>query len=183
MLLNKNFLIVFLVFLVVLFANYIGFTASLKRERDSRRILDLGSIEVSLKKYIEEFGSYPLSSDDGLMVACHGSNTGVAVDKNGNAIPSTFKKSHYVNLVECGWGKDPLGDAMDLNYPPYLSPLPADPLQKKGMSYLYTSDGNTYTILATLELKEEKDFDKKILSKKIKCGKKYCNFGRGNIVE
>jgi hypothetical protein len=156
---------------------------SLKRERDTKRILDLGNIESGLEKYRAEFGFYPLSSEKGLMVACNGPKTTIAKDKSGGPIVLTSKKPVYVNLVECDWGKDPLGDALDLNYPAYLSVLPQDPLNNQGVTYLYKSDGKSYLLLASLELKEEKDFNKVILTKKIMCGTKYCNFGRGNIVE
>jgi hypothetical protein len=180
---HKDILVIFFIFLLVFLANLQGFITSLKRERDTQRILDLGNLEKGLEKYKEDFGFYPLSSDDHHIVACVGLDTKIATDKNGMALTTSFRKPKYVGLVACRWGQDPLGDALDLSYPAYLGTIPADPHINKGDTYFYVSDGTTYSIFASLELRGEKDFSKTILKKKIKCGKRYCNFGRGNIVE
>lgn len=179
----KEILIVVSVFAFVLVANFIGFNTSLKRQRDIQRILDIGKIESGLKLYKEDFGEYPLSSDDGRIMACPGPETGVEMDETGKPKASLFKKPKLVGLIPCQWGKDSLLDASDINYPPYIDGIPTDPLQNKGLIYLYKSGGQGYQLLAHLELKEHKEFDILILRRKVKCGKEYCNFGREVVVK
>jgi len=180
---KKDIVILFCIFLLVLISNFVGFTTSLKRQRDIQRILDIGKIESGLNKYKIEYGEYPLSDNEGQMLACPGPKTGVELDETGKPKASLFKKPKMVNLIPCVWGKDSLLDASDINYPAYIDKLPADPLQDKGYKYVYKSNGKGYEILGHLELREHKEFDKLILNMKILCGKPYCNFGREIVVK
>lgn len=170
---------ILIVFALVFLANYWGFVSAFKRERDNRRILNIGDLETGLKRYYSEFGYYPASDGEGRIVACRGPYTnfektaeGVVVAKPG------FDKAKLINLVPCQWGKDALLDAMDVNYPAYINTIPEDPRSAKGFSYKYISDGVSFRILASLELKESDNYSKKIKKEKIKCGVKYCNFER-----
>lgn len=159
-------------------ANAYGFNSSFKRRRDIQRILDMGNIQTGLYKYKQDFGKYPLSGPTGKIVGCRGEKTDIPRDSQGNALPYTTKKPNYLNLVECDWGKA-LQDPGDINYPSYLNPIPKDPYSHKGVSFLYISDGENYQILGVLELKHEgQDYNKQLEDRKLKCGKRVCNFGR-----
>jgi type II secretory pathway pseudopilin PulG len=177
---EKEWLVV--IVLIVVFANLVGFRASFQRERNIQRVLDLGAIQVGLAKYKSEHGYYPLSSTDGKIIACRGDNTGFEKDEQGRVKESSFKKPKLINLIECQWGKDPLGYAMDLNYPAYLSIIPADPASNKGIDYLYFSDGGNYQIYASFENKEPTEYNPDIAKLKLRCGKAVCNFGRSSGV-
>jgi type II secretory pathway pseudopilin PulG len=180
---KKDIVVILFVFFLVFLSNYVGFSNSLKRQRDIQRILDIGKIESGLRSYRSEYGAYPLSTDDGRILACPGPNTKYVTDETGKPVVTTFKKSKLKNLIPCEWGKDSLWDATDINYPAYIDGLPKDPMGEKGYKYIYRSDGNGFEIYGHLELREHKEFDNLILKKNIDCGKVTCNFGREIVVK
>ncbi|CAN5325485.1 hypothetical protein BH10PAT1_BH10PAT1_4340 [soil metagenome] len=79
-----------------------------------------------------------------------------------------------------------LNDYKDKNsiYPPALSALPVspkDPGTPNGYSYLYITDGKFFQIYASLEgIKDEAEYNPKIASLNLKCGKFICNFGKSS---
>jgi hypothetical protein len=162
--------------LLVLVANWWGLTASYQRMRDQQRNLDLGSLEVGLRQYQSDYGSYPLSDDRGLIIACAGETTGYAKDEAGQMIWAPgAQKPTLKNLVACEWGKDYLGDATDTSAPRYVSVLPKDSLSEKGLVYWYVSDGKTFQLYAHFEITKVVGFDRKLTTK---CGTKRCNIKR-----
>lgn len=166
------------VLLLILIANYMGYKTALKRQRDIQRVLDIGYLQQALIAYKADFGHYPLSSEGGKIIACRGIDTKPERDSRGNVVNNGFKKANILNLVPCQWGEDALLDALDLNYPAYLSLIPKDPAADRGFTYVYRSDGNGFVLLAHLELTEQKDYSKTVLEKKITCGSYYCNMMR-----
>jgi len=171
---------IFLIFFCVIVATLLGFRSSFMRERDIQRVLDIGALEVGINKYYSEFGFYPEASVDGRIVACIGDKTVFETDSTGKVKFTSNKKVKLLNLIPCEWGKDPLGDAGDLEYPPYVSIIPKDPLSDKGGSYKYLSNGKHYQILASFETKEINDYDPDIKKRREKCGNVICNFGRSD---
>ena len=167
-----------IILVLIILANLAGFRASFQRERNIQRVLDLGALQVGLAKYKGEFGFYPASSSDGKIVACWGPYTDYEKDNDGKRTETAFRKNKLINLADCEWGKDALLDVMDINYPAYLSVIPADPQADKGMSYLYYSNGEDYQLFASFENKEPGEYSSEIAKRKLNCGKRYCNFGR-----
>lgn len=71
------------------------------------------------------------------------------------------------NPVECRWGLDGILD--------YISSLPRDP--QSGRNYVYISDTRNFQIFASLESRQDAEYNIKVASRNIKCGKSICNFG------
>lgn len=68
-------------------------------------------------------------------------------------------------------------------YPDSLSALPKtpkDPYTPKGYSYLYLTDGKYFQLYASLEGKDESEFNLIIESLNLKCGNFVCNFGKAS---
>ena len=61
---------------------------------------------------------------------------------------------------------------------PLTKDLPRDPDWKKGLVYVYISNGRRFQILASLEGRDEDEYSPRIEERNIKCGLKLCNFGR-----
>lgn len=136
-----------------------NFIVSLRRARDAQRKNDLGSLENALLRFNNDFGFFPLASVDGRIIACRGVG----------------------ELLEpCDWGVDALTDPSDPSFPPYLSSIPVDPDNSKGVSYHYLSNGKRFQILAALEGKDEDEYDESILARGIYCGKALCNSGKAS---
>jgi len=182
MFLRKNEILGILIILFfILLANFISFKISQRNARDVQRNLDLGAVRQGLELYFQDYRYYPLSSADGKIVACKGEETKVLRDNRGFPVrEKNAKKPKLVNLKECQWGKDGLFDVQDYNYPSYLSKLPQDPLQEKGFSYRYFSDGTKFQIYGAFEGKTLKEYDKEIARLQIFCGTKVCNFGKAS---
>ncbi len=175
---KQNLKVIGLILIFTLMANLWGFWTSTKRQRDIWRVLDMGKLESGLKKYFSEYGNYPLSTDDGRLIACGGKQTGIKKGGEGYLVLPEYKKPQLEGLVACEWGKDGLVDVLDPGYPAYINPLPSDSLAGKGWQYWYVSDGKTFTLYTRLELKSTQGYDRKVLKQRIKCGAVICNFAR-----
>lgn len=142
---------------LLIFVSLANFQVSLRRSRDSQRKNDLGSVVGALDRYFKDFGGFPLSSEDGRIIAC-------------------LREGE--NLSPCEWGKDGIRDVSDPSYPPYLVNLPQDPHHDQGLKYFYIANSSRFQIYASLEGRSEPEYDQKIIERNIMCGTKICNFGR-----
>lgn len=162
---SKNEILGILVILAVLvLVSLNNFKVSLRRARDSQRKDDLGSLQNALARYNDDFGSFPLSSPEGKILAC------APVSRRGKT----------VNFSPCDWGKDGLTDLSDPNFPAYLKVLPIDPQSVSGLTYVYLSDGKRFQIYASLEGADENEYNLKILARSMPCGARLCNFGKAS---
>lgn len=177
---NKKTFIWYLLtpFVLVWLANLLGFSTSFRRMRDAQRNLDVGFVVKGLQAYRADYGTYPLSTDDGRIVACAGELTGIVkTDMNLPVYEPGANKPKLKNLASCQWGTDYLGDPMDVNAPKYISVLPKDPLSQKGLYYRYESDGRTFSLYAHFEINHDIGYDKGIAAK---CGSRKCNLKRSS---
>lgn len=177
---KQNLKVIGVILLFTLAANLWGFWTSTKRQRDIWRVLDIGKLESGLKNYFSDYGNYPLATDDGRLIACRNDNTGLKISHDEYLVLPGYKKPQLEGLVACEWGKDGLVDVLDPGYPAYLDPLPSDTLTGKGWQYRYVSDGKTFTIYARLEFRSTEGYDRKVLKRKVKCGRVVCNFARSS---
>lgn len=149
-----------LILLVIGALAYGNFQTAERRRRDQSRKAQVAHVANMLEKYVEDFGSYPLASREGQIVAC---------GEDSDA------------LEACRWGWDPLADVSDPSYPPYIEQLPADPQHGKGVRYMYFSVGTRFQIYASLEGgADEDEYDPSIEVLGIMCGTRACNFGKAN---
>jgi len=171
-----SFLGVLLAIGVITYGNIL---ISYRNDRDTQRNLDISAIASGIEKYKIDYGTYPLSSNDGAILACRGEDTSVVKDKAGKPVMEQgAKKNKIQNYASCRWGVDWLGDIDDENYPKYLSLIPKDPQSQKGVSYRYESDGTAYKIYASYEGETISDYSENIVSLKVSCGVRICNVGR-----
>lgn len=120
--------------------------------RDIQRKNDLKHIATALTEYRRQERMYP-KEKDGKIFACFNED-------------KTFRT--------CSWGSDPLESTTSS----YISPMPEDPLEHKNeASYLYLTDGRDFQLFASLEKRDDDEFNKKIEERKLPCGPKICNFG------
>ncbi len=176
---TKNELIGVLVILAfITIASLFNFRVAIRRARDTQRREDLGTIYNALNKYHRDFGFFPLASVDGRMKACKPGNYDEKVAEF--STDAEFDLGGYLDfLLPCGWGKDSLGDLSDDSYPAYLTTIPGDPKQDKGISYHYLSNGKRYQIYAYLEGEEtEVGYSGGVRDRQLSCGVEVCNFGR-----
>lgn len=150
---TKTELIQIVIILVIVFAlAYFNFQFAEAKARDFQRKADLKYIRSRLEELKDDFGLFPLSTEDGRIIYCGDDPR---------------------NLQPCEWGEDRIG----FGTPAYIERLPADPLHKKGYSYRYESNGKSMKIYASLERITDDEYNRDVASKKILCGKKICNFG------
>ena len=151
---KSEFLWIFLVVLVVIVLTYVNLSAALLRSRDLQRRNDIQAIADGLIAYFEDFSSYPQSSVDGKIMACNG---------------------------PCEWGKDPLRDINDPDYPPYISTLPADPQSATGASFYYLSSGRVFQLFTSLEGGvTAEEYNAEIAQRNLPCGNRVCSYGRAH---
>lgn len=155
-----------LIFSVVFLLTGINMSVSLRRARDVQRKNDAGDIYNALERYARDFGVFPLSTSDGRIIACKGSDT-----------KYDPKTKTLVGLVPCEWGKDPLRDPLDPSYPAYLNVIPSDPQTFKGVQYVYLSNGGIFQIYAYLEGKDEPEYNPSVIKRNLNCGNRICDFG------
>ena len=155
------------ILLALVIVSYPNFQISLRRARDAQRKNDIGILANGLAKFADDFGSYPLSSPDGKILAC-------------NPLISQVGKQVKVDFDPCEWGKDALGDPFGNTTSSYIANLPFDPKASEGLAYFYISNGKRFQIYAHLEGKDEAENDPKIAFRNIICGNKICNFGRAS---
>lgn len=155
---KKNELIALGIVIVgLLFISIPNFSVAWQRSRDVTRKDDLGFMVKALDSYKNGASIFPLSTEDGKIIACF----------RDNEEPKFDDKNNIINFVPCLWGEGS-----------YLGELPNDPQEDKGASYFYISNGKRYQIFASLERTDQDEYDSDILSRNIKCGIKICNFGR-----
>lgn len=161
---------VLLIFAVLISVSVPNFVSSLRRARNQTRKDDMGMLSKVVDKYKSDFGSYPLSTDDGRFLACLKPGSKVEVAKDGRLI---------ADLIPCEWGKDALIDLTPGSTKVYVQQLPADPHADEGVSYLYYSDGSRFQIFAALEGTDDAEYDTSIINRQLSCGGSTCNLGRG----
>lgn len=165
---------------IVLISAY-NFNLAIKKGRDVTRKNDLFAAANALDKYSRDFGFFPLSSNSGEIRACI--QEGLSIDEFVESILASREdeKVSAEDLFEaCTWGEDNLEDVTDENYPDYLSPIPADPLDAKEIQYFYFSNGRRFQLLAHLEWKNQDEYDEQVEQRGIYCGAELCNFGRAS---
>lgn len=155
---------VLVILFVISLISFFNFKTSLRRSRDAERKADIRTISDGLAAYQKDFGFFPLSQD-GKIVACKGSDTRVD------------EKGRILGLIPCEWGKDPLKDVLDENYPAYIETLPDDPYYDRGYTFTYFSNASRFQVYASLEGEDEAEFDPKIVARAVFCGVKLCNYG------
>lgn len=138
----------------------INMSVSLRRGRDSIRKDDLSGLQKRLDTYYQKYRSYPLATENGEIIGCF--NEDPKLDK---------KTGKPLNVVTCIWGESRFENE---------NLMPRDPSYKKGAQYLYKSDGKSYELYVSLEGKDEAEYTESIVSKRLLCGTKICNYGRVN---
>ncbi len=159
----------FLISLVLIAVSAPNFVASIRRARDQVRRDDMGAIQTGLSEYINDFGSFPVGSPNGRIMACKDPGDKVEVDAKGRLI---------VNLIPCEWGRDSILDLTPDSRKVYLDKIPGDPDTKKGVNYVYFSDGKRYQIFSSFEVEGQAEIDPRITARNISCGERICNVGR-----
>lgn len=159
---KKEFAVVSITLLGIMLATYLNLLTSFRRARDVQRKGDLGAIANALSAYQIDIASYP-ASEDGKIVACLGG----------------FDENNVPQRRACEWRIEGLRDIFyeDPNYPAYINTLPGDPHYKKGVEYVYLSNGRHFQILSALEGEDEPEFNPQIVARNIMCGTRVCNFG------
>jgi len=155
--------ILFFIFII----SFFNFRISIRRARDNQRKNDLGTLQSALEKFNNLTGTFPLSSEDGKIVACKGHDT--YFDK---------EKLTWVNVKPCDWGKDVLQDYSDSESPILMNPIPIDPKNLEGISFLYFSNGKRYQLYSYLEDQDDVEVNLPIKSRNLNCGNVVCNYGR-----
>ena len=171
---KKESVWIIVIFLFLLLASYVGYTDAKKRERDITRRLDFGNTVKAIEAYKRDYNTYPLSDDDGRLMACIGEDTDYLRDSTGNFIVSSTGKRIRSNLEACVWGKDPLMEDM------YLEILPIDTQSSDGVKYVYVSDGENFQLFGSYETKEMPDYSDSVKANNRGCGTRICNFGRAS---
>lgn len=147
-------LTVVIVLLAIGAISLFNFQVSQLKARDAQRKADIGAVTEALKRYNKDFGFFP-AGQDGKVVAC--------------GTPE--------QLLSCEWGEDKLVDLTDSSYPPYLAKFPVDPQSKKGLAYIYLSNGADFQLFAHLEGRKDTERSQEVEAREIYCGSAICNFG------
>ena len=155
--------ILFIIFVI----SFFNFRISIRRARDNQRKNDLGTLQSALDTYNQSMGTFPLSSPDGKIVACKGPETHFDEEIRS-----------WINVIECDWGKDKLESLSDLDSTIFMNPIPIDPKNLDGISFLYLSNGKRYQLFAHLEGTDEAEYNRIIESRNLNCGNQICNYGR-----
>lgn len=150
---KNEFLVVLAMLAAVVLISLPNFQTSRVQARDVQRKNDLKHIRAALENYFKDFNAYPRSRD-GRILACGNEN----------------------ELRSCEWGEDLVRDIRDPVYPPYINPLPRDPLSP-GHSYIYISNTRNFQLFASLEDRDDDEYNKEVAERGLKCGDKVCNFG------
>lgn len=101
-----------------------SFINAQRRARDAQRQTSLNTVARALEAYINDTGSYPLSSIDGEIIGC---NTGSG-------------------LVACEWGQS---FANQLTNTIYMGSLPID--TRAGYRFVYRSNGDSWQLFTHLD--------------------------------
>jgi len=168
---------VFLIFFLTFIFTLKGLSVAERRERDARRRDDLGLISDALYKFHQDFGFFP-PDEAGKIKMCRGSEfEKFLLDFS---LTQKLEREAFLNaLVGCKWGEDSLANPIEGNV--YLSNLPKDPSEDKGVSYLYLSNTRRFQIYAYLEGEEaETGYNKAVVERNLACGSKVCSFGKSS---
>lgn len=171
---KKESIWILVIFLFLLTASYIGYTDAKKRERDITRLLDFGNTAKAIEAFKRDFDTYPLSTENGELIACIGEDTDYIRDDLGRFVVSKAGKPLRSNLIACEWGKDPLMEDL------YLEILPKDTQDDEGVKYVYISDGEGFALFGSYETKEMPDYSKDVKEQNTDCGTRICNFVRAS---
>lgn len=159
--------IVGIILFTISLISFFNFRISIRRARDNQRKNDFGTLQRALEDYSYSVGIVPFSSEDGKILACKDETT--YFDE---------EKKTWVNIKPCEWGEDSLEDFTDSESSVFMNPIPMDPQNLQGVSFVYLSNGKRFQILGHLEGKDEPEYDSTIEARNIMCGSKICNYGR-----
>ncbi len=160
------------IFLILIGISWPNFTLSLRRARDQTRRDDIGNIQTAIYSYFDDYGSFPMSTTDGKMIVCKG-NDRIYKDSAGKV---------HVEMIPCNWGHDTWINLTPGVSKTYMQTIPGDPSSSEGASYVYFSNGRRFQLMASLEGKDEPEYDAKLEIRNVKCGVRICNMGRVNNV-
>lgn len=164
---NKGeFLTVSAILLVLIAMIAINLQISFRKSRDLQRKNDIRTIYDALHAYHTDFGYFPLSDDEGKILACIKDMDNIRTNELGEVL-----------YDPCVWGQDALRDVFDESYRPYLPALPIDPHHREGASYYYISNGERFQIYGALEGINEPEYEESVISRQLNCGVRICNFG------
>jgi type II secretory pathway pseudopilin PulG len=152
---------IIVIFLILIVVSAPNFALSLRRARDQIRRDDIGNIQAAIDSYYSDYGMFPISDNEGRIVACRDMVNKLEISQR----PCVWGTDTWVNLTP---GVDKV----------YMRVLPGDPYAKKGISYVYFSDGSRYQLFGSLESIDEPGYDEKLAAREVKCGNKVCNVGR-----
>ena len=82
------------------------------------------------------------------------------------ALDDYFKKNELYPL-----------DLSDPTLADFIYPLPRDPQNRSGSEYLFSSNGKAFQLFASLEQRDEIEYNEKVARRGLKCGERICNFG------
>ena len=156
-----------LILAVLIFVSVINFRVSIRKARDAQRNADLTFLREKLEEFKSEVGYFPPAGGDGTILACKDGAT---------VVNSEFKRLE--NPGPCKWGEDDLINYFSDTPKTILERIPVDPQNGAGIRYLYKSNGSRFQVYASLEGKNEGEYNKKIETLKLKCGTRVCNFGK-----
>ncbi len=151
----KSLLIIFLILFGLVALNM---SASLRKGRDATRKNDLSAMQKAIDTFYQKYREFPKSTQDGKIIGCF--NEEPIIDKNTGLV---------LNAVSCEWGMSTFEN---------IKTMTRDPSYKKGLSYLYVSDGQRYELYVSLEGKKEPEYTISVVAKNLQCGTKVCNYGR-----
>lgn len=147
---------------LIIFATYSNLQVSFRKSRDVERKGDLRAIYDALVDYQVDVASFP-PSDQGKIVACD--DPGVSTRR------------------ACEWGWEGITYHFeDGTVGKFINTLPTDPQHNDGRRYLYLSNGRHFQIFASLEGKDEPEYNAAIVARNLPCGDQICNFGLADNV-
>lgn len=156
-----------IILVILLGVSFVNFSGSIRKARDAQRNSDLTYLREKLEEFQSEVGYFPPASRDGKIMACM---------KEGTVVNMEFKRLE--NPAPCLWGEDSLVNFFSATPKTIMERIPVDPQNDDDVSYIYKSSGSRFQIYASLEGKNEAEFNAKINDLKLKCGSRNCNFGK-----
>lgn len=164
------------ILLLIFLGSYYNFNMALLRARDAQRRADLGSISNALHAYYSDFGFVP-DQIGGKIKACKGENYQEAIQKLKD-LKKFDREIFFEGLSACEWGQDSIKDLLETDET-YMKTLPIDPMNQKGIKYLYLANGRRFQIYAYLEEEEKAiGYNQGIVDRGLDCGGHTCNFGK-----
>jgi type II secretory pathway pseudopilin PulG len=157
------------IIIVLLVAIVLNLQVSFRKSRDAQRKGDIRNIYNALHSFQNDFSFFPLSDEQGRIMACLDDPSNPQFDELGNVI-----------YEACDYGVDAIRDVFDTSYQPYMANIPEDPLADKGFKYFYISNGKRFQLYASLEGENEAEYDKNIRNRNLSCGVEFCNFGHAS---